>query len=69
MTNYRNTNDAYGMSGPFNAESKEALADQMAETFKAWANEKVNSEEILPEDVDEEIAAKRAEFIDGLEQV
>ena len=69
MNNYKNTNDAYGMSGPFKAESKEALADQMFETFKIWASEKVNSEEDLQEDVDEDIAAMRAEFIDGLEQV
>lgn len=69
MASYKNTNDAYGMSGPFEAESEEVLADQMTETFKIWANEKLNSQEILPEDIEDEIQSMREEFIAGLEQI
>jgi hypothetical protein len=71
---YYNTNDTYGGSGPFEAESKEALADQMHATFQAWALEAVlKRDDIEPTArdwwVSESIDQMRAEFIAGLEEV
>lgn len=39
MPSYINTNSAFGESGPFEAESREALATEMQPTFDAWAND------------------------------
>lgn len=69
MNNYKNTNNAYGMSGPFEAESKDDLADGMMSTFRVWATERVSSGEIDQEYLEQDIADMRAEFISGLELV
>ena len=42
MKKFRNNNEKYGDVGPFEATSKEALADEMADTFKDWAKEAQN---------------------------
>lgn len=69
MAKYKNTNDAYGLSGPFEAESREALADEMAETFREWAKSIRDREAGFVFDMDAELAAMRKEFIAGLEEV
>jgi hypothetical protein len=58
MKKFINTNDAYGMSGPFEAESREDIANGMAELFAQWSMENGRSVEDM-----------RSEFIDGLEEV
>jgi rubrerythrin len=69
MKTYRNTNSAYGMSGPFEAESREALADEMMPTFERWAKEAYIRDYNDSFRVENEIEAYRAEFIAGLEEV
>lgn len=64
MNQYINTNPAFGMSGPFTAESKEDLADGMMAVFAIWAKERDDSE-----DMGIIIRSIREEFIDGLEEV
>ena len=39
MTTYYNTNDEFGMPGPWEAESREVLADEMTPTFQEWADQ------------------------------
>lgn len=39
MPLYYNTNEYFGEPGPFEAESKEALADEMTKSFEIWAIE------------------------------
>jgi hypothetical protein len=39
MKKFTNTNDSFWMSGPFEAESKEALADEMQSTFERECEE------------------------------
>lgn len=41
MSLYYNNNEMYGDCGPFEAESKEDLADEMTETFESWADEEI----------------------------
>ena len=36
---FRNTDERFGVPGPWEADSREDLADQMQETFDTWANE------------------------------
>lgn len=63
MKTFYNTNDRYGVEGPFEAESREALADEMAPSFSDWADQndpKTDAEKA------EIVAAMRAEFIAGL---
>ena len=70
---YYNTNEKYGEPGPFEAESKEALADEMMDTFKRWSFEKILKDD-LPclvsfEDAEfKYIHEMRTEFIAGLEE-
>ena len=74
---YRNTNDAYGDSGPFQAASREALADEMDEVFQEAALDAYDA--LVQEDPDcfesEEIYVAhkhkqyRVEFLAGLEEV
>lgn len=62
---FYNTNESFGMGGPFEAESAEHLADDMVETFTAWA---VDYAATCDDDVDLEFVIKkyRDEYIDGL---
>lgn len=39
MPKYYNNNPEFGMSGPFEAESKEQLSDEMQKTFECWAHQ------------------------------
>ncbi|MCP4679696.1 MAG: hypothetical protein GY854_30240 [Deltaproteobacteria bacterium] len=55
---YHNTNDKFGMGGPFDAESREALADEMAEQFQIWSAETGQPADDI-----------RAEFIEGLAEI
>lgn len=70
---FYNNNDLYGYCGPFEAESKEALADEMKPSFDEWADNVWNSSRIDEDDISEEewkksyIEEMRAEFITGLE--
>ena len=60
MKKYYNTNERYGWCGPYEAESKEQLADEMIPCFEDWA-----SDANCYVTVDE----MREEFIAGLEEV
>ena len=73
---YYDTNGSFGEAGPFEANSKEELANEYADQFAVWASEKVqkmlqeghefDSEETPEEDFTAEF---KAEFIKGLEEV
>jgi len=71
---YYNPNPEFGDAGPHEAESKEALADEMADLFSDWASDEVaeygitGSELIACEQV-EVMLRMRSEFINGLEEV
>ena len=65
MKSFYNTNDRYGYGGPFEAESREALADEMAPSFSDWADQKDPKTDA---EKSEMIAAMRAEYIAGLEE-
>jgi hypothetical protein len=67
MKRFYNNNDAYGEPGPFEAESREALADEMMPTFRKWALEAQTrgSESKLSS----LIAEMRSEFITSLEEI
>jgi hypothetical protein len=75
MKTYINTNDQFGDIGPVDAESKEALADEMQESFKVWADdEMLRHHEIngaWPERhvYHEFIEQLRSDFIAGLKEV
>lgn len=74
-----NTNDAFGHAGPFEAESFEALADEMMPTIKTWAEEKLDrfDDAVAHGEADADdrpqlsdiIDRIRDEFIDGLEEM
>jgi hypothetical protein len=53
-----NNNPRFGTEGPFDSESFETLADEMAPCFETWADEGSKTVEQL-----------RAEFISGLEEI
>ncbi len=74
-----NNNDEFGYCGPFEAESFEALADEMMPALEQWADEKLSryndqveegllDAEDIPtlEDIIEEM---RDDFISGLEDI
>jgi hypothetical protein len=71
---FLNTNERYGDDGPFEAESKEELADGMQDQFEVWAIEErsklENGEAMTDEEADafdaQAIAEMREEFINGL---
>lgn len=81
MAKYRNTNDAYGESGPFEAESREELADEMMPMIRTWAAEAVAKREAdyigdaLPQpdgragEIEIQAQIFRNEFIGCLEEV
>jgi hypothetical protein len=70
---FYNPNPEFGEGGPFKAESKEALADEMRDCFKRWAEEVwLNDDDALgdkKEYMELEISKMRKSFIDGLEEV
>lgn len=73
MPSFYNTKEEFGMCGPFEAPSKESLADEMEPTFREWAEEKFQrDDEATLEFKVEYIAASmeqmRREFIAGLEE-
>jgi hypothetical protein len=70
-----NNNPAFGDTGPFDAESFGALADEMESTFRTWAAEKWLE---APESetgaskysfVERTVTLMRREFIAGLQRV
>ena len=73
MPSFYNTNSQYGASGPFQAASKEALAESMHPTFRLWAEDRWEEEpEVEPEAkadyIAEAIEQMRKAFIAGLAQ-
>jgi len=64
---FYNTNDKFGDPGPFEADSKEQLADEMLPTFTDWAIDTINNGDIR--DINNIICEIREEFIKGLERV
>lgn len=72
MPKFKNTCDSFGEPGPFEAESKEALADEMAPTLKTWVNEAEASwsqEYNTPFDREGWLHNTRLAFIRALEEV
>ena len=66
-----NNNPAYGDGGPHEAESFEALANEMQPNFEEWARDEENQAE-HPDELDsrvERIESMRAEFVAGLVEV
>lgn len=59
---YYNNNERYGDAGPFEAKSKEELADEMMPTFELWAKEAAANDA-------ESVEEMREEFISSLEEV
>ena len=72
MKLFYNSNDAFGEPGPFEAESAEALADEMEETFKDWARSEWENDFATTEGkhqfVPRRVQEMRREFIAGLEE-
>lgn len=66
MRTFYNKNDKYGTEGPFEAGSREALADEMAPCFSDWADQKDPKTDAEKAEI---VAAMRAEFIAGLEEL
>jgi hypothetical protein len=74
---FYNTKSEFGDDGPFEAFSKEALADEMMPTLKSWAREAAKNSMDTQNDVGgnymeddfymDHLRDMRAEFIDGLE--
>jgi hypothetical protein len=77
MIQYINNNDAYGMTGPFEAESLDAAVAEMEASgiFKQWAEEKWDNRLTCQGDVGKhlfiaaEIERMREEYRAGLEVV
>lgn len=74
MSTYRNTDERFGFSDPFEAESREAMADEMQPSFETWADEAEaryyeSGTHQTAFDRDAWIANCREEFIDALEEV
>jgi len=57
---FENLNEKYGWNGPFEADSKEDLADMMMSTLRDWADEPNSTQTV---------AEMRQEFINGLEEI
>ena len=71
---FRNNNESFGWVGPFEAESREALADEMMPSFEEWANDAYGhwlQDSEAGEEVDRAgwIAQTRDEFIASLEEI
>lgn len=69
MKKFINTNSEYGMSGPFEAESADELADEMMPTFREWANQSIANGRLVLDLIDDEIQCMRDEFLAGLEEI
>jgi len=74
MKLFYNNNDAYGDGGPYEAESKEALADEVKETFEEfakqlWFSSDTETDLEKSEFMEIKIARMREEFISGLDEV
>lgn len=74
MKVFRNTNDAFGEPGPWEAPSKESLADEMSGTLYEWANDKAHREDAPLmhgeiSSVEHFYREMRAQFIAALEEV
>lgn len=67
MKKFKNIDQSFGEAGPFEAESREQLADEMMPTFELWAKEA----EVRGEtgDADALIKEMRENFINALEEV
>jgi len=66
-----NNKPEFGDAGPHEAESFEALADEMQPNFEEWARDEENQAE-YPDELSprwERIAAMRREFLAGLVEV
>ena len=59
MKKFYNNNPDFGTSGPFEAESEEALLDEMMPIIRQWAEE----------DDDETVESLSEDFLNGLEEV
>ena len=77
MTKFYNTNERYGDSGPFEAESKDALADEMSDKFVEWATDEytmlawtgnIGDDVEMDDFIRERTSEMRTEFITGLEE-
>lgn len=71
MPSFYNTNSQYGASGPFEAASKEALAESMHPTFRLWAEDRWEEDQDAGLDsktgyIAQAIEQMRKEFIAGL---
>jgi len=72
MKKYYNNDERYGDCGPFGAESREALADEMEPTLREWAIDEYHQSDTdidMDQFVTKAIAEMRTEFISGLEEV
>lgn len=65
MKSFYNHNESYGDCGPFEAESAEALADEMEPSFELWAQEN----KLQFETVEQAKQFYRFEFLQGLEEL
>lgn len=71
MPSFYNTNSHYGVSGPFEAASKESLAETMHPTFRLWAEDRWEEDQDADLDskgdyIAQAIDQMRREFIAGL---
>ena len=70
MNLYKNTNEKFGESGPFEAESRETLADDMVLLFRSWTSEcETDADDFTDADLALIMDGMRTEFIAGLELV
>jgi hypothetical protein len=70
MKMYLNTKVEFGEAGPFEAESKETLADEGNGVFLNWADESWRAQgNNDTRTVADHLAEIRQDFIDGLEEV
>lgn len=78
MPYYYNSKEEFGDSGPFEAESEEAFAEEMEETFHIWAieawdkmepYEKADYDGFYDDFIKNAIRTMRKNFINGLEEV
>jgi hypothetical protein len=67
MPSFYNTNSQYGTSGPFEAASKEDLAEAMHPTFRLWAEDRW--EEDPDADLDADPNAKGEYIARAMEQM
>lgn len=65
MKSYYNSKPEFGESGPFEAESKQALADELMPIIEQWASERSET----TEECMEKIKELRESFIAGLREV